>query len=59
MLRPDAVQGPRQAIVDELAGYKTLGLTHVAIDFRRSSLAEMLEILDMVATEIRPAVDRA
>jgi hypothetical protein len=31
----------------------------VAIDFRRPSLAEMLEVLDLVATEIRPAVDRA
>ena len=59
MLRPEAVQGPRQAIVDELAGYKALGLTHVAMDFRRNGLGEMLEILDMVATEIRPAVDRA
>ena len=59
VLRPDAVQGPRQAIVDELAGYKALGLTHVAMDFRRNGLGEMLEILDMVATEIRPAVDRA
>jgi probable F420-dependent oxidoreductase len=59
VLRPEAGQGPRQAIVDELAGYKALGLTHVAIDFRRPSLAEMLEVLDLVATEIRPAVDRA
>jgi probable F420-dependent oxidoreductase len=59
VLRPEAVQGARQAIVDELAGYKALGLTHVAIDFRRPSLAEMLEVLDLVATEIRPAVDRA
>ena len=48
----------RQAIVDQLAGYKRLGLTHVVLDFRRDSLAEMLEALDMVATEIRPAVDR-
>ncbi len=49
----------RQAIVDQLAGYKRLGLTHVALDFRRDSLAEMLEALHVVATEIRPAVDRA
>lgn len=58
-LRPEAVQGPRQAIIDQLAQYKALGVRHVTLDFRRSDLAEMLEILDLVATEIRPAVARA
>jgi hypothetical protein len=29
------------------------------IDLRRDSLAEMLEMLDLVTKEIRPAVDRA
>ena len=48
----------KQAIVDQLAGYKRLGLTHVVLDFRRDTLAEMLAALDLVATEIRPAVDR-
>ena len=28
------------------------------LDFRRDSLGEMLEILELVAKEIRPAVDR-
>ena len=49
----------RQALIDLLAGYKRLGLTHVVLDFRRDTLAEMLVALDMVATEIRPAVDRS
>jgi hypothetical protein len=58
-LKQGSLRESRQAIVDQLAGYKRLGLTHVALDFRRDSLAEMLEGLDVVATEIRPAVDRA
>jgi probable F420-dependent oxidoreductase len=49
----------RQAVVDQLAAYKALGLTHVLLDFRRDSLGEMLEILELVAKEIRPVVDRA
>jgi probable F420-dependent oxidoreductase len=53
------VRAERAAIADTLAAYKQLGLTHVTIDFRRDSLAEMLEILDLLATDIRPAVDRA
>jgi hypothetical protein len=31
----------------------------VAIDFRRDDLAHMLEVLDLVATELRPAVQAA
>ena len=29
------------------------------LDFRRDTLGEMLEALDVVARDIRPAVDRA
>jgi hypothetical protein len=35
------------------------GLTHIVLDFRRDTLGEMLESLDVVAREIRPAVDTA
>ena len=55
-LRADAVQGSRQAIIDQYCVYKALGLTHLEVDFRRDSLAQMLEILDLMVTEIRPAV---
>jgi hypothetical protein len=55
-LRADAVQGSRQAIIDQYCAYKALGLTHLVVDFRRDSLAQMLEILDLMMTEIRPAV---
>jgi probable F420-dependent oxidoreductase len=55
---PDTLiaEGPQRAI-DELAGYKRLGLSHVMIDFRRDDLARMLELLDLVTTTIRPAVE--
>ncbi len=51
-------QGP-QAVVDRLAEYKRLGLRHVMLDFRRDDLARMLQILDLVAGTVRPAVDAA
>ena len=51
-------QGP-QAVIDQLAEFKRLGLSHLLLEFRRDDLARMLEILDLVATTIRPAVDRA
>jgi probable F420-dependent oxidoreductase len=51
-------QGP-QAVIDQLGEFKRLGLGHVVLEFRRDDLAQMLEILDLVTTEIRPAVDRA
>jgi probable F420-dependent oxidoreductase len=57
-LKQDVAES-RQAIVDQLCAYKALGLTHVMLDFRRGSLTEMIEALDVVAKEIRPAVDAA
>jgi alkanesulfonate monooxygenase SsuD/methylene tetrahydromethanopterin reductase-like flavin-dependent oxidoreductase (luciferase family) len=47
-----------QAVVDLLGEYKRLGLSHVLIDFRRDDLTKMLELLDLVAGTVRPAVDR-
>jgi alkanesulfonate monooxygenase SsuD/methylene tetrahydromethanopterin reductase-like flavin-dependent oxidoreductase (luciferase family) len=51
-------QGP-QAVVDAVAEYKRLGLGHILLEFRRDDLGRMLEILDLVAGTVRPAVDRA
>jgi probable F420-dependent oxidoreductase len=48
-----------QEVVDRLCAYKKLGFTHVLVDFRRDTLAEMLDDLDVVTSEVRPAVDRA
>jgi probable F420-dependent oxidoreductase len=54
-----SLEDSRQAIVDQLAAYKRLGLTHVMLDIRRDSLTEMLENLDIVAKEIRPGIQAA
>ena len=48
-----------QAVIDQLCEYKRLGLTHVLVEFRRDELGRMLEILELVAGTIRPAVDAA
>src|SRR5213083_3682958 len=58
-LRDDLIaQGPH-AVIDLLAEYKRLGLRHIVLEFRRDDLGRMLEILDLVAGTIRPAVDAA
>ena len=56
---PGSVRSRRQEIVDRLAAYKALGFGEVLLDFRRDTLDEMLDDLDAVASEVRPAVDRA
>jgi probable F420-dependent oxidoreductase len=48
-----------QAVVDQLGEFKRLGLSHVVLEFRRDDLKQMIEILDLVTGQIRPAVDRA
>src|SRR3990172_8683171 len=58
-LRDELLAQGQQAVVDRLSEYKRLGLSHTMLDFRRDTLDEMLEGLDVVAREIRPAVDRA
>lgn len=58
-LRAEALQGSRQALIEQLCAYQAVGVQHLALDFRRESLAQMLDILGIVATEIRPAVQAA
>jgi len=58
-LTDDLIEQGTQAIVDTLAAYKRLGLTHIVLEFRRDDLARMLEILELVTSSVRPAVDRA
>jgi len=58
-LSDDLLTQGTQAIVDALAEYKRLGLTHIVLEFRRDDLGRMLEILDLVTGRVRPAVDRA
>jgi hypothetical protein len=49
-------KGP-QAVIDVLAEYKRLGLAHILLEFRRDDLGRMLEILDLVTTRVRPALE--
>ena len=55
-LTDDLLAQGAQVVIDRLAAYKRLGLHHLVIDFRRDDLGKMLELLDLVATKIRPAV---
>jgi len=58
-LRDDLLAKGPQAVVDELVAYKRQGLRHILLEFRRDDLGRMLEILDLVTSTVRPAVDRA
>ncbi len=58
-LSPEDAQDSRQALVDLYGTYKQLGLSHLALDFRREELSQMVDVLDMLANDIRPAVDAA
>ena len=58
-LRDELIAQGAQAVVDELAAYQRLGLSHILLEFRRDDLARMLEILDFVTSQVRPAIDRA
>jgi probable F420-dependent oxidoreductase len=58
-LGDDVIARGPQAVIDQLVEYKRLGLEHVLLEFRRDDLKRMIEILDLVAGAIRPAVDRA
>jgi hypothetical protein len=44
---------------EALTAFAARAEQHGMASLWRPSLAEMLEVLDLVATEIRPAVDRA
>ncbi|GIX49001.1 MAG: F420-dependent oxidoreductase [Candidatus Tectimicrobiota bacterium] len=58
-LPPEMVEDSRQALIDRLCAYKALGLSHLVLDFRRDDLAQMLETLDFLATEVAPALQAA
>jgi probable F420-dependent oxidoreductase len=58
-LRDDLMAQGKQAVVDELVQYKRLGLGHILVEFRRDDLSRMIEILDFLTSDVRPAVDAA
>jgi probable F420-dependent oxidoreductase len=47
-----------QAVVDRLGEYERLGIGHTAVVFRRDDPKRMLELLDLVAAKVRPALAR-
>jgi alkanesulfonate monooxygenase SsuD/methylene tetrahydromethanopterin reductase-like flavin-dependent oxidoreductase (luciferase family) len=55
-LTDDLVRQGAQAVTDLFGEYQRTGLAHLMVDFRRDDLGRMLELLDLVATKVRPAV---
>ena len=55
-LSDDLVRQGTQAVTDLFGEYHRIGLAHLMVDFRRDDLGRMLELLDLVATKVRPAV---
>ena len=55
-LTDDLVRQGAQAVTDLFGEYQRIGLAHLMVDFRRDDLGRMLELLDLVATKVRPAV---
>src|SRR3989454_7738180 len=49
----------QQVVIDQLCEYKRLGVRHALVEFRRPELARMLELLGLVAENVRPAVAAA
>src|SRR5207249_8946749 len=45
-----------QAVVDRLGEYARAGVQHVAVVFRREDPKRMMELLDLVASKVRPAL---
>jgi probable F420-dependent oxidoreductase len=58
-LSDDVLTRGAQPAIDDLVEFKRLGVRHVLVEFRRPDLGRMLELLDVVAGTIRPAVDAA
>jgi len=48
-----------QSVIDRLGEYARLGIRHTAVVFRREDPKRMLELLDLVATKVRPALASA
>jgi probable F420-dependent oxidoreductase len=58
-LRDELLAQGHRAVSDWLVEYKRLGVRHVVLDFRRDDLRRMLDILDVLAGTVRPAVEAA
>jgi len=48
--------GPVSKVVDELGSFEALGVSHVALEVSYSTYPAILDTIDAIASEIRPAV---
>jgi probable F420-dependent oxidoreductase len=51
-----AIHGTTRQVVEALEGFAALGVTHVALDVSLTTYPAILETLDVLAREIRPAL---
>lgn len=51
-----AIQGSVADVVQALKGFQALGLSHVALEASYTTYPAILETIDLLAAEVRPAV---
>jgi hypothetical protein len=51
-----AIHGSTSDVVDALRGFAALGVTHVALDVSLTTYPAILETIDVLAREVRPAL---
>jgi alkanesulfonate monooxygenase SsuD/methylene tetrahydromethanopterin reductase-like flavin-dependent oxidoreductase (luciferase family) len=51
-----AIHGTPRQVVDVLRGYAALGVSHVALDVSLTTYPAILETIDVLAREVRPAL---
>jgi len=51
-----AIRGTTRQVVDTLRGYRDLGAAHAVLDVSLSTYPAILETIDLLAAEIRPAL---
>jgi hypothetical protein len=53
-----AIHGSTRQVIDALRGFAALGVTHVALDVSLTTYPAILEEIDVLAREVRPALGR-
>ena len=51
-----AIHGTRRQVVETLRGYAALGVTHTALDVSLTTYPAILETIDVLAQDVRPAL---
>jgi hypothetical protein len=52
-----AIHGTARQVVESLRAYGALGVSHVALDVSLTTYPAILETIDVLAREVRPALD--